>query len=59
MVAALFLKGLEGAFVTEVCLLKVLLVFEKDIAKIVVAVRVVLVEIDGVLIGQNCLIKET
>ena len=53
LVAAFFLERFKGALVTQFSFFKVLLILKKDITDVVEAVRVVLVQVNSILIAQD------
>ena len=53
LVAPFFLERLERAFVAQFSLFIVLLLLKKDVSEVVEAIRVVLVQVDGILVRKN------
>lgn len=56
LIAAFFLKRFKSAFVTQLSLFKVLLILKKDISNVIKTVRIVLIQINGILVAQDGLI---
>jgi len=57
LIAAFFLQRLERTFVAQFSFLEVFFVFEEHVPQVVIAVRVVLVQIYRILVRLNSLLE--